>query len=407
MTVRSMKILYAALFCLAILPSFCFAQFTISGRVISQSDTKPVAYVSVFLAGTTIGDKTSTAGTFMLKGIRPGKYDLIISIVGYDAFSKELIVNRDTDLGDITIYPKVTNLKEVIIKPDLNRNRNLDLFKEEFLGASNYALDCELVNPDVLTFNYDDDKEILTGSSVDFLVIDNPDLGYRIKYLVTDFSLDIHDYRNRQVNFRGSALFENMKGTPAQEQRWEKRRYSVYRNSSMHFFRALLADQLPSAGFQVLQLNADINHDRPPDSLIQAKLKIFKKLSRENALLKDSLAYWQNEDALPRRIKTYVPQPQTKYDLMKPTNMQGIYALFSANDNAGLEIFYNEDLHFTQHLDSETTLLNFKKQYAFFDDNGLVLNPSQLIISRAWGRNRVAELLPSDYVPPDEGSNGK
>src|ERR1700733_12172652 len=167
MTARSIKIIYAALFCVAILPSFCFAQFTISGRVINQTDTKPVAYVSVFLAGTTIGDKTSTTGIFMLKGIRPGKYDLVISIVGYDAYSKDLIVNTDADLGDITIYPKVTNLREVIIKPDLYRGRNLALFKQEFLGTSDFATDCELVNPDVLNFNYDDDKNILTGSSVD------------------------------------------------------------------------------------------------------------------------------------------------------------------------------------------------------------------------------------------------
>ena len=70
-----------------LLPLGCFAQFTISGRILNQADTKPVANASVFLSNSTIGAKTSVDGSFILHNVKPGK-STVISIIGFKPIPK-------------------------------------------------------------------------------------------------------------------------------------------------------------------------------------------------------------------------------------------------------------------------------------------------------------------------------
>lgn len=395
------RVFYIILF-LAVLPATpSFAQFSISGRVLNDDNLLPIGNANVFLTGTSIGNKTAADGTFKLSGIKQGKYALVVSFVGFKSYRKDFLLNADTSLGDIDIQPKIVALKEIVIKPEKHRDYDLEVFIREFIGTSALAGDCKILNPDVLTLHYDDDADTLSGSSSDFLVIENKALGYTVKYQVDNFFVNNKSERKRDVSYNGSVLFEKMKGTPAEEARWEKKRRQVYENSSMHFLRAVLDDDLERQGFQVLQLNANVNYDRPPDSIIQAKLKYYKKASRNDGSLRDSLTYWQEKWALPRLIKEYVPIPQNKNDIFKPTDLKGIFAIYSNNHNAGLEIFYSKEKHFRQVFGDETSLLNFKKTYAFFDYNGTIVNPKNVLITGAWARNRVAELLPSDYEPED------
>ena len=84
-----------------------FAQTTVIGRVIGQADTRPVPNASVFLNNNTIGAKTAADGTFTLSGVKPGKYQLVVSCIGFDSYNQAISVNEDrVDLHDITIFPK-------------------------------------------------------------------------------------------------------------------------------------------------------------------------------------------------------------------------------------------------------------------------------------------------------------
>src|SRR3978361_572001 len=89
---KNIKHLMATTWLVVCLPAICFAQFTITGKVISQADTKPMANCSVFLSNATIGDKTADNGTFILKNVKPGKYDLVVSTVGYDTYSQTIAI---------------------------------------------------------------------------------------------------------------------------------------------------------------------------------------------------------------------------------------------------------------------------------------------------------------------------
>jgi len=395
-----------------LLPLASISQVTIRGRILNLSDAKPVPDVSVFLSNATIGGKTGADGTFSLQNVKPGKYELAVSIIGFDTYNKTITVgNIDINLPDIMIYPKAIALNEVKIKPQSNpdRKRNYEWFRDEFLGTSALAKECKILNPEMLDLSYDEKTSTLTASSVDFLVIQNDALGYKIKYLLKDFMLNNEDGEPRTFSFSGSVLFETLKGSPEQEQQWQKRRREVYEGSQVHFLRSALADRIEQEGFRVLRLPA--NPKRPADSIIQEKLRIYSIL-KDDKKFRDSLNYWTRKSNLPKTLDKLVSTPLTNKDIINGPDKQGLYTLSSNND--ALFITYNQYHHFNRSVlsklsdpeNKDNTLLSFNSPKVLFDRNGSVTNPKSLTYDGVWVRNRLAGLLPLDYEPQEENITG-
>ena len=389
-----------------ILPLSCFAQVNISGRILNQADTKPVANASVFLSNATIGDKTAADGSFTLYNVNPGKYDLIVSILGFEAFDQTVIVGyKNISLPDITIFPKTISLSQVTIKPhdDPDRAKYYEMFKDAFIGASDLAPYCKILNPGVIDYDYDEAKNTLKASSYDFLEIENAALGYKIKYLLKDFSLD---NTAKALYYRGSVFFENMKGTALQQERWKKRREEVYIGSEMHFLRSALGDRIEEEGFRVQQLAIWANLERPADSVINTKISYYKALKTKTGIQRDSLAYWIKKSKLPKTFQKLMPYPLSKKDIIRKTNQPGQYAVGCEGD--GLYVAYSKTNHFhivdnreylNKPINTETNLVNFNAPYAFFYSNGVIINPYSVMLEGFWGREGIAGLLPVDYDP--------
>ncbi|HEY9002053.1 MAG TPA: carboxypeptidase-like regulatory domain-containing protein [Mucilaginibacter sp.] len=404
--VRLSLICIFLIFCHALL----FAQTTITGRVVNHNDKKPIANASIFLSNTTIGNESAKDGNFILKGIKSGKYQIIVSVVGFKTYNENIVANDNPiDLHDIELVPEVKTLKEVSIryKADPDRELYLKLFKDQFIGTSELASDCVLINPEVLDLDYDKSKYTLTASSYDFLKIENKDLGYRLKYLVKDFSYCANPTLKRPLHYQGFVLFEEMKGTAGQERRWKRNRQNAYEGSEMHFFRSVVSNRLNEEGFRVLQWAIYQNPERPPDSIINSKIKSFTKLKNtDSKKYNDSLKFWEKKKDLKKVLETLMDYPLSEEEIVKLTDQKDMYALGCDMDN--LHITYNKDLHFSKkgliyHLDEasnrESSVISFSKPYAFFDNNGIVLNINSISLSGVWARNRVAELLPYDYEP--------
>lgn len=387
-----------------------FAQTTITGRVINHGDKKPIANASIFLSNTTIGSESSDNGSFILKGVKSGKYQIIVSVVGFKIYTQTLVVNDYIlELHDIELTPDIKTLKEVNIryKADPDRATYLKWFKEQFLGTSALAADCVLINPEVLDFEYDKSKDILTASSYDFLKIENRILGYKLKYLIEDFNYCTKPEMKQDLHYQGFVLFEEMKGTAGQEKRWKRMREEVYEGSEMHFFRSLVNNRLDEEGFRVLQWAIYQNLERPADSVIDSKVLAFKKLkSTDSKKFSDSSRFWQKKKDLKKVLETLMDYPLNEDEIVKITDQKDLFALGCDMDN--LYITYNKYGHFPKkgliyHLDdrtnTETSILHFKQPYVFFDKNGTVANVNGSALSGAWAKNRVAELLPYDYEP--------
>jgi hypothetical protein len=381
--------------------------FAIKGKVLNGITKKPVADASVFLNNATVGDKTANDGTFILQNAKPGNYQLVISIIGFETYTQNISVNSDINLRDILISPQTITLNEVKIKSKAIP-QYYKWFKDEFLGTSALANQCKILNPEVLDLSYDAAQSTLSASSQGFLEIENAALGYKIKYLLNDFSLENKDKNDKRLHFDGSALFEEMKGTRSQQRRWWERRKEVYKNSAMHFLRAALADQITNEGFRALRIARYANPERPADSLIEAKIAFYKKLRSEKADLHDSLSYWIKKSRLKKIIEKMDLLPLKKEDIIKPTDQQGLFAIGFGRKTDELFITYNKnqffnlktnELQLTNDGNKENTLVSFAAPYAFFDNNGNIIVPGSLVFTGVWARERMAELLPVDYEP--------
>ncbi|WP_372774211.1 TonB-dependent receptor domain-containing protein [Mangrovibacterium sp.] len=94
------------------------------GNIYDGDSKEPLYYAAINLKGTPVYDLTDEYGSFQLTNIIPGKYTLLITLLGYQSFEKELeITNSDLKLNfylnqaslsldDVVVTAKVAQSKE-------------------------------------------------------------------------------------------------------------------------------------------------------------------------------------------------------------------------------------------------------------------------------------------------------
>ena len=358
---------------LFLLPFTCVAQFIITGKVVNIDTKAAVTDASVFLSNATVGAKSTENGSFILNNVRQGQYDLVISVVGYETFHRTIMVNGDLSLQTLAISAKTIQLKEVKIAPNTNWQRDYETFKRLFLGSSENAAQCKILNSDLLSFDFDPSAKVFTATASDFLEIENKALGYRLKYLMSAFS---NEHKSGLLYVEGSILFEELKGSKAQQKRWQKKRLETYKGSTMHFLRSSIKNNWKKDGFVVLRL-----------------------IRKPNPSYKGGLNN--------KYIETLITAPLTVNNVVLQTTVKGEFALGYTDC---LYVLYNPQKFneiktpsVPDYLKEESrTIIAFLEPYAYFDNNGIIINPRSTIYEGAWARGGVADLLPVDYVPAVE-----
>ncbi|OOQ60339.1 carboxypeptidase-like regulatory domain-containing protein [Mucilaginibacter pedocola] len=348
-------------------PSTCFSQYLLSGKIYNSVTRQPLQDCSVFIENTTTGSLTNVDGAFSLKIIKNGTYNLTVSMLGFRSYKQPVTVNgNNLTITDIYLQPALRELKEVIVGDDSFRQQNLEWFKNAFIGNSPIAEKCRILNPDIIDLRYNKSKGILSGSSSDFIEIENPELGYKLKYWLNEFSLD-RNSAGQSLHYDGSALFEELTGSGEDVKKWQKRRHQVYENSPSRFFRALLLEKV-------------------------SEHYLVRRVRDEK---KDG-----------ERKRSFHPGQLDKNDLLLPTNETGIWAFGCEKDTLQIDYdprgrFYKKELY-----NEKTTLLYFNSPYVLLDGNGTVVNSKSISYNGAWGHSRIAELLPISYSEPGEETSG-
>lgn len=86
----------------------------VKGKVLSEG--KPLEFINVFLAGTTYGSKTDTDGSYTIKSIPYGNYELRFSAIGYETVSKKIIVNSSEPIVlNVELKEAELSLEEVVV----------------------------------------------------------------------------------------------------------------------------------------------------------------------------------------------------------------------------------------------------------------------------------------------------
>jgi hypothetical protein len=356
-----------------------FAQFTITGKVVDQTDKKPVLFATAFLNNTSAAAPTNDNGEFKLKNIRPGHYQLIITFIGYETYKTNIIVDDNMDIPVINLVPSNRTLTQVQISAKFKLSWHFDDFKKEFLGTTDFAKECRILNPEVLHFDYDKQSEILMVTSNEFLKVENDALGYKINYKIDKFT---KDENTGSIFYEGPSYFEEMKGTPEQMQQWQKNRMHAYRGSFMEFLRSLLSNKMEVSGYQV------------------------------NKLLRIPNPYYdRNKDGKANMyIQKFIDTPLTRREFLVSTDQKGLFALKGVADTC-LYVRYNakKDLVSVTEKDiyrpgnmifaKVTSIIAFNSRYATFDYNGIITNPASISMEGYFGEGRVAYQLPDNFEP--------
>ena len=235
----------------------------IKGRVMDKYDHAAINFASVYINGTIVGTHTDKTGKFQLDISRYSSMPVTISALGY--YSVDIINNSTGDSVLVYLEPKVFELNEVVISSDntallRERKRNMSLFKDEFLGRSYAALNCEIINEPDITFKYSANKDTLKAFSSKPLLLDNKALGYSIIYYLDKFEYCKTD---KSLKIIGNYLFrEDSTLTNTNKNRIERKRAIAYMGSRMHFFRALWNNDLVKSGFSVKnESNENVAYD--------------------------------------------------------------------------------------------------------------------------------------------------
>ena len=226
-----------------------FAQsYFIKGVVIDGDSKQPLANSSVFINNTTNGTVTNAAGEFQLGPLAPGEYEIVASFVGYH----NLLYVANLKSASLKIVfemgKKEQQMRELLILPSETRMRYLDIFKRTLLGQTVAAERAKIKNLKDVQFAAGGNSNEIIAYCDTSLVVDNPELGYVVNFDLVDF------YFNRatgESRFFGYTRFFDKDTDGETKRKWARRRKQTYEGSSMHFFRSLVNKNLKRDGFNM------------------------------------------------------------------------------------------------------------------------------------------------------------
>lgn len=230
------------------------AQGILSGRVTDAETKVPLEGASVFAQNTTAGTITKNDGSFRLQ-LNRGGYELVISFTGYEPKRINIEASGDKTL-DVALSKEDKSLSEVIIK---STNEVADgwekygiFFITHFIGATPFADNCSLQNPEALHFYYFKKTDRLKVLATEPLRIANKSLGYNLQYSLDSF---VFFYKSGLNSYRGNCLYLPMESDSVQVALWKANREQAYYGSRLHFLRSYYDSTLADDGFTVALLS--------------------------------------------------------------------------------------------------------------------------------------------------------
>jgi hypothetical protein len=381
--------------------------YSISGTVKdSKGETLPGA--NVLLSGYQKGAVANNQGKYTISELKPGNYDVLVQMIGFLPANVNVIVNDKSIVTDITMKESINQLKEVVIRTDPYRQQRLQIFKDSFIGTSPNAAKSEIINPNVIRFDYDDETHTLQASADEFIIVENKALGYRVKYLLKYFE---RNDRMNLVMFYGYPSFEDLATSKTKQRQYKLKRDEAYLGSPQHFFATLFSNTSKSSGFIINKMLRKPNPTKLPDSILDEKIKLFSQIAVRGASLsansKDSLAYYSRIKRAPDSVDVLSRTEVSTDTLVKRevSNLRWInfrdklYIIYTAekeskaySKQSAYKVSRPMDL-----ASSQVSIIHQLKTPIAFYQNGLVFDPSSLLFEGYWGYEKVSDMVPMDY----------
>jgi hypothetical protein len=392
--------------------------YSISGTV-NDEKGHPIPGATVFLTNTKSAVAANDSGKFILNALTPGNYELVIKMLGFNPYIQNVAANSKSVKITARLTQSVTALNTVTINalPDPRRGVYLSWFIGNFIGTTSNSAQCKLLNPDVLRFNFDNKTGILQATSEDFIIMENMALGYKLKYLLTDFK---YDFRNGTCAYTGYPYFEELKGTVEQEKKWEINRKVAYLGSDRHFFRALAKDQLNEEGFLVylvtndtaIKKSGNLLHEQYNELVAAGNIQdLAHELHKSLVAVRLSNVGSGFIIRDKSNLKTIIsPGKATKKDTATIA-LTGLYIVYTRADEPVLfyrsgnaihpfiKIYKKEDQH------RQISMIRPVADPITIDRNGMLMPAKSFLYAGYWSWERMADMVPLDYfVDPLSGN---
>ncbi|MBI1768549.1 MAG: carboxypeptidase-like regulatory domain-containing protein [Bacteroidetes bacterium] len=341
----------------------------VSGKITNAKTFEPLPMASVFLNNTTIGTMSDANGDFVLENIsQPSTHELVVSFLGYEPYKTKLSLSvSELKLGVIRLRPSDIELAtvEVSASKDVEWEKKLKKFKKIFLGDDKAAEQCTILNPWVIDFQNDTSGKKIVATAGLPIEIENRALGYKVNFYLSAFAAD-----NTNFLIKGNARFEPLKNTNEKVlTQWERNRERSYYHSVHHLFKAIVHKRINGEGFN---------------------------------LYTDILGSGNNPNIRSSLFKSNLGNTVAVYDTANMVLSTSQKDIFSIAIRGRFEVHYrNEQItkRIYQDIDYPVSWIIFTKNSVLVNKEGILVNPSDIVIEGAMSQDRVAHMLPLDYQP--------
>ncbi len=388
--------------------------FSLSGKVIGFGDKEPVVGASVFINNTTRGTITNVKGEFTLGQLSAGKYDLVVSIIGYEKQVTTIDIPTDKPLN-ISIREKANVLQEVVVTPFEKDGwaKWGRVFLETFIGTTSNGERTKLKNTKDLRFRYHKDERVLEVVAMKPLMVENKALGYDLEYHLEGFYID---YKTNISTYLGYPFMKDHK-SPSKKQ--IKNREDSYNASLTKFLKSLYNNTVIEEGYVIRRMEKRINKEKARVRELQKKYSVIeydenRRITRVNSpsyppevYTSDSLSYFSKVLSEPSE-KMYLYTDTLKVPTLIKANSDGSKTLsfrdylYVVNTKLLEDKKYLEFLRVNRQLAPQTSMLVFngETEEVIIYENGHYYSPLDILTLDYWAwSNKVGDLLPMDYTP--------
>ena len=323
----------------------------ISGVASDSATGTPVENANVFLSFTTIGASTGLDGSFHLINVPFGAYDLVVSRGGYEREVINIrIVDCETLHYDIRLKPRVLQEEgvNIIAESPEGWRENLERFVRAFVGTTDNADQCRILNPEVLDFRFDHRTDTLIAKTDSVLRIENKALGYRLFILLSSFVWNVRQDYGHYLHY---PRLETLPPRDSQElSQWRENRLQSFCGSLKHFLRTLYTGTTEEEKFVIFS--------GPLKSLVHGD---GHRVAQDDVTI---------ENGTPFKTLLFPEYLKVEYRGRAYTR-----------DRVAI------------------SFVTLRQAFALIDKRGNLLDPLSVEISGSWSYDRVADLLPMDKEP--------
>jgi len=376
----------------------------ISGTITDADSGEPIPFANVFFASTSIGISSDMEGKFVLQNFPNGKYDFTVAYVGYEPFQQAFEFNGSEYRLTIKLKTEEVKLQEVVIKADTTGwAQNFAIFKRSFLGETQNAAKCTILNPRDIHLYFDRQARVLVAHANTPIVVENKALGYTIQWYLQQFELNYAEGRLAIFGFPSFQLL-TPKGN-AEAKRWMRERERAYYGSVTHFIRSLGKESLTEEKFRVRKFYQVPNRKRPSDEFLNQKISYFRNraMSGEKIIIgkTDSLRYYMELRNEPKLADSVASEDLRLKEIMtnaSEVNYTGMLKVDFLGEREEVNYAKSQGRTAIKH---QTSVMHFLVPGLKIYENGYYQNAYDVFFEWYWAwSEKISDMLPYDYSPP-------